>query len=176
MMKKAVIALSLLMILATAGGASAQTVRNLSLVNGDTIAPARPVTDAAGTTTYYSAFVNGGVAGTTPGVFTLSLAFRDTGLLDPLGGVYGGTILAPNSSFSVTETSGRKSQTTSGTIDAGFVTYRLNPDGSADVISVTSGSMTIWQGKNKSRRVAGNGTLDYGTAAPGAGTLTLYFQ
>jgi hypothetical protein len=175
-MKKAIFALSLLMILTLAGGASAQTVRNLTLSRGDTITPASPVTDATGATTFYGGFVSGGVEGTTPGVFTLSLTFRGTGVLDPLAGVYGGAIIPPSGSFAVTEAVGRKSQTTSGTIDAGAVTYRLTADGRAEIISVVSGSLTVWQGKNAKRRAVGNGTLDYGTVTPGAGTMTLFFQ
>ena len=113
-----------------------------------------------------------------PGVATFSLAFRDAGLADPLvPGVYSGTILAPNSSFSVTETvtSGRKSQSvsTSGTIDAGTVTYSLTADGRAEIISIVSGNLTVWEGKSRKRTAVGSGSLDYGTSAPGAGTLTL---
>lgn len=175
-MKKAIFTLSLLMLLALS--ASAQTSRTLTLAQGDTITPATPVTDATGATTYYSAFVNARVAGTSPGVATFSLAFRDAGLVDPLvPGVYSGTILAPNSSFAVTETvtSGRKSQSvsTSGTIDAGTVTYSLTADGRAEIISIVSGNLTIWEGKSRRRAAVGVGSLDYGTSAPGAGTLTL---
>ena len=175
-MKKAIFALSLLMLLALAGSASAQTTRTLTLTQGDTVAPASPVTDATGAITYFGGFVNARVEGTSPGVVSLSLAFRDAGLVDPLAGVYAGTILAPNSSFAVTETVGRKSRTTSGTIDAGAVTYRLTADGRAEVISVVSGSLTIWEGKSRRRQIVGGGSIDYGTAAPGAGTLTLNFN
>jgi hypothetical protein len=115
------------------------------------------------------------VAGATPGTFTFSLAFQDTGLIDPVNGVYGGFILAPNSSFSVAEFSGRKSVSTSGTIDSGTVTYRLTPDGRAEIISVVSGSLTVWEGKNRRRTAVGHGTLDYGTSAEGAGTIVLSF-
>ncbi|HEX6184204.1 MAG TPA: hypothetical protein VFZ44_10030 [Pyrinomonadaceae bacterium] len=175
-MRKAFVALSLLMLLALATAASAQTTRTLTLTQGDTISPATPITDATGATTYFGGFVNARVEGTSPGVLTLSLAFRDSGVIDPLGGVYGGTIVAPNSSFALTETVGRKSRTTSGTVDAGAVTYRLTADGRAEIISVVSGSLTIWEGKNRRRMVVGYGSLDYGTAAPGAGTLTLFFN
>ncbi|HLL75340.1 MAG TPA: hypothetical protein VK421_08735 [Pyrinomonadaceae bacterium] len=173
-MKKAVFALSLVLLFALA--ASAQTTRNLTLSQGDTITPASPVTDATGATTYYGGFVNARVEGTSPGVATFSLAFRDAGLVDPLGGVYSGAILAPNSSFAVTETVGRKSQSTSGTIDAGTVTYRLAEDGRAEIISIVSDNLTIWEGKNRKRTAVGSGSIDYGTAAPGAGTLTLVFN
>jgi hypothetical protein len=180
-MKKAFFALSLLMLLALATAASAQTTRTLTLSQGDTITPASPVTDATGATTYFGAFVNARVAGTSPGVATFSLAFSDAGLVDPLvPGVYSGTILAPNSSFAVTETviSGRKTQSvsTSGTIDAGTVTYSLTADGRAEIISIVSGNLTIWEGKNRTRRAVGFGSLDYGTATPDAGTLTLVFN
>ena len=175
-MRKAIIALSLLMLLALATAASAQTTRTLTLTQGDTIAPASPITDATGATTYFGGFVNATAAGTSPGIFTLSLAFRDTGIIDPLAGVYGGTIVAPNSSFALSEAVGRKSRTTSGTVDAGAVTYRLTADGRAEIISVVSGNLTIWEGKNRRRMAVGYGSLDYGTAAPGAGTLTLFFN
>ena len=178
-MKKAFFSLSLLMLLAVA--ASAQTTRTVTLVQGDTITPASPVTDATGATTYYSGFVQARVQGTSPGVATFSLAFRDAGLVDPLvPGVYSGTILAPNSSFSVTETvvSGRKSQSvsTSGTIDAGTVTYSLTADGRAEIISIVSGNLTIWEGKSRRRTAVGVGSVDYGTSTPGAGTMTLTFN
>jgi hypothetical protein len=45
----------------------------------------------------------------------------------------------------------------------------------ADIISVTSGNLTVWEGKNKSRRAVGNGMLNYGTAIEGSGTMTLFF-
>jgi hypothetical protein len=177
-MKKAIFALSLLMLFALA--ASAQTTRTLTLSQGDNITPASRVTDATGATTYFGSFVNARVAGPLPGVATFSLAFSDAGLIDPLGGVYSGTILAPNSSFAVTETvtSGRKSQSvsTSGTIDAGMVTYRLTADGRAEIISIVSGNLTIWEGKSRRRTAVGFGSLDYGTATPDAGTLTLVFN
>ena len=175
-MKKAIFALSLLMILTLAGSASAQTVRNLTLSGGNNVAPAFAVADATGATTFYGGFVTGRVEGATPGVFSLSLTFRDTGLLDPMTGLYGGAIIPPTGSFSVTEAVGRKSVATSGTIDAGAVTYRLTADGRAEIVSVVSGSLTVWSGKNSKRRAVGNGTLDYGTLAPGAGTMSLFLQ
>ena len=176
-MKKVTLALSLLMLLALATAASAQTTRTLTLSQGDTITPASPITDATGATTYFGAFVNARVAGTSPGVATFSLAFSDAGLVDPLvPGVYSGTILAPNSSFAVTETVGRKSVSTSGTIDAGTVTFSLTADGRAEIISIVSGNLTIWEGKSRRRTAVGFGSLDYGTAAPDAGTLTLVFN
>ena len=174
-MKKGFSALLLLMLLTFANSASAQTMRTLSLSQGDTLAPAFPVVDSAGTTTYFGGFVLGRVAGTTPGTFSFSLTFRDTGLIDPVAGVYGGFILSPNSTFAVTEVSGRKSISTSGMIDAGTVTYRLTPDGRAEIVSIVSGNLTIWEGKNKRRTAVGYGTLEYGMASEGTGTMVLYF-
>jgi hypothetical protein len=131
--------------------------------------------DSSGSTTYQGAQVIGQVAGATPTTFTFSLAFRDTGVIDPAAGIYGGVILPPTSSFSVSELSGRKSVTTSGTIDSGAVTYRLTPDGRAEIVTVVSSALTVWEGRNKSRTAVGRGTLNYGTAVEGAGTLVLYF-
>ena len=173
--KKGLYALPLLLLFTLAGGASGQTTRTYSLTQGDTLTPASPFVDAAGTTTYHGALVIGQVAGATPGTFTFSLTFRDAGVIDPVAGIYGGVILPPTSSFSVSEFSGRKSVTTSGTVDSGAVTYRLTPDGRADVISIVSSGLTVWEGKNKTRRAVGHGTVDYGTSAEGAGTLVLYF-
>jgi hypothetical protein len=96
-------------------------------------------------------------------------------VLDPVAGIYSGFIVPPTSSFSVSEVSGRKSVSTSGTVDSGAVTYRLTPDGRADVISIVSSGLTVWEGKSKTRRAVGYGTVDYGTAAEGAGTMVLYF-
>jgi hypothetical protein len=154
--------------------AAAQTTRTFSLKNGDTIAPASPGFDPSGGTAYYSGLVAGQVEGATPGTFTLSVAFRNAGpAAEP--GVYVGQIMAPYSSFSVTQASGRKSVSTSGTIDSGAVTYRLTAYGQAEIISVSSENLTVWEGKNKSRKAVGRGALDYGTAAAGTGTITLSF-
>ena len=155
--------------------AAAQTTRTLSLSQGDTFTPASRFVDPAGVTTYFGGFVIGQVAGTTPGTFTFSLAFQETGLIDPTNGIYSGLIISPNSSFSVTEVSGRRSVSTSGSIDSGTVTYRLTADGRAEIISVVSGNLTVWEGKNRRRRAVGHGTLDYGTSAEGVGTMVLYF-
>ena len=155
--------------------AAAQNTRTFSLSQGATIAPASPGFDPSGATTYFGGLVAGQVAGTAPSMFTLSVAFRSTGVIDQAAGVYGGEILSPYSSFAVTEASGRKSVSTSGTIDGGTVTYRLTADGRAEIISVVSGNLTVWEGKNKRRTAVGYGTLDYGTSAEGAGTIVLYF-
>jgi hypothetical protein len=157
--------------------AAAQTTRTFSLGLGDTLSPASQGYDPSGATTYFGGLVAGQVNGTPGNVFSLSLTFRSTGVIDPVAGVYGGEIVSPysNSSFVVTQSSGRKSVSTSGTIDAGTVTYRLTAEGRADIISVTSGNLTVWEGKNKNRRAVGYGTLDYGTVAEGTGTIVLYF-
>lgn len=174
-MKKGLPAFTLLLLLALAGSASAQTTRTYSLVQGTTHVAASPFVDASGSTTYQGALVIGQAAGAAPTTFTFSLAFRDTGLIDPVAGIYGGVILPPTSSFSLSELSGRKSVSTSGTIDSGAVTYRLTPDGRAEVVSLVSSALTVWEGRNKTRRAVAHGTVDYGTAAEGAGTLMLYF-
>lgn len=174
-LQKGLAALSLLLLLTLAGSASGQTTRTLSLSQGDTLTPASPFVDAAGVTTYHGAFVTGRVSPGSASTFTFSFAFQDTGVIDPAAGVYGGFILPPTSTFSVSEVSGRKSVTTSGTIDSGAVTYRLTPDGRADIISIVSSGLTVWEGRNKSRKAVGHGTLDYGTSAEGAGTMVLYF-
>jgi hypothetical protein len=75
----------------------------------------------------------------------------------------------------VNQGSGRKTVSTSGSIDSGTVTYRLTQEGLADIISVSSNSLTVWEGKNKRRTAVGTGTLDYGTSVEGSGTLTLSF-
>jgi hypothetical protein len=155
--------------------AAAQTTRTLSLSQGDTFTPASRFVDPAGVTTYYGGFVIGQVAGTSPATFTFSLAFQETGLIDSTNGIYSGSIISPNSSFSVSEVSGRKSVSTSGSIDSGTVTYRLTADGRADIISVVSSNLTVWEGRNKRRTAVGHGTLDYGTINEGAGTMVLYF-
>jgi len=153
--------------------AAAQNTRTFSLVQGSTITPASPGFDASGVPTYFGGLVAGQVGGTTPSTFTLSVAFKSTGVIDPVAGIYGGEILALYSSFAVTEASGRKSVSTSGTIDAGKVTYRLTEYGRADIISVVSDNLTVWEGKNKRRTAVGTGTLNYGPAA--AGTMILNF-
>jgi hypothetical protein len=172
--KKGLAALTLLLLLALAGSASAQTTRTYSLVQGGTHIAASPF-DLNGSREYHGALVMGQVAGATPTTFTFSLAFRETGVVDPAAGIYGGVILPPTSSFSVSELSGRKSVTTSGTIDSGAVTYRLTPDGRAEIVSLVSSDLTVWEGRNKSRTAVGHGTVNYGTSAEGAGTLVLYF-
>jgi hypothetical protein len=174
-MKKGLYALTLLLLLTLAGSASGQAARTLSLSLGDTITPASPFVDASGATTYHGALITGRVDGSTPGSFVFSLTFRETGVIDPVAGIRSGFIVPPTSSFSVSEFSGRKSVTTSGTVDSGAVTYRLTPDGRADIISIVSSGLTVWEGKNKTRKAVGYGTVNYGTSAEGAGTLVLYF-
>jgi hypothetical protein len=163
----------LLFVLGAAGAASGQT-RTLSLSNGDSLTPASPFVDASGGTTYFGGFINGQVASSSPATFTFSITFTATGVIDEAAGIYGGTIVAPNSSFAVTESSSRKSITTSGSIDAGTVTYRLI-DGRAEIISVVSSNLTISEGKNRRRTTVGSGTLEYGTVEEGSGTMTLNF-
>ncbi|HEX8491904.1 MAG TPA: hypothetical protein VF658_03600 [Pyrinomonadaceae bacterium] len=165
---------SAIVFLSISSPAAAQTTRTFQLSQGSTVSPASPGVDPSGATTYYGGLVAGQVGGTTPGTFTLSLTFRSTGVVDPVNGVYSGAILSPYSSFVVTQGSGRKSVTTSGTIDSGVLTYRLTSYGMAEIISVTSGNLTVWEGKNKRRTAIGNGTLNYGTSAQGAGTITLF--
>jgi len=154
--------------------AAAQTARTFSLSQGATLMPASPGFDPSGGTTYFGGLVAGQVAGTTPGTFTLSVTFRSTGVVDAAAGIYGGEIVSPYSSFVVTQGSGRKSVQTSGTIDAGTVTYRLTSDGRAEILSVGSGNLTVWEGKNKRRTAVGYGTLNYGTSVKGSGTIVLY--
>jgi hypothetical protein len=153
---------------------AAQNTRTFSLVQGSTITPASPGFDASGVPTYFGGLVAGQVSGPTPSTFTLSVAFRSTGVIDQVAGIYGGEILSPYSSFAVTQMSGRKSVSTSGTIDGGRVTYRLT-DGRAEIISVVSNNLTVWEGKNKRRTAVGTGTLNYGPAGDGSGTMTLIY-
>lgn len=153
--------------------AAAQTTRTYTLGPGDTINPASQSYDPSGATAYSGGLVAGQLNGTPGNTFSFSLTFRSTGVIDPAAGVYGGEIVSPFSSFVITQASGRKSVSTSGTIDSGTVTYRLTPEGRADIISVTSSNLTVWEGKNKSRRIVGNGTLNYGTPTEGSGTMTL---
>ncbi|HKO60898.1 MAG TPA: hypothetical protein VJV03_07045 [Pyrinomonadaceae bacterium] len=155
--------------------AMAQTTRTFSLSAGDTMTPASPGFDPAGGTMYYGGLVAGQATGTAGGIFTLSLTFRSIGVVDAANGIYGGLIVSPYSSFVVNQPSGRKTVSTSGSINTGTVTYRLTPEGRADIISVSSTSLTVWEGKNKSRRAVGTGTLDYGTTMIGSGKLTLTF-
>jgi hypothetical protein len=162
------------LMLSLGGPAAAQSARTFSLSQGSTLSPASPGFDPSGATAFFGGLVAGQVAGSNPGTFTLSVTFRSTGLIDAAAGVYGGEIVSPYSSFVVTQGSGRKSVQTSGTIDAGSVTYRLTPDGRAEIISVVSGNLTVWSGKNKRRTAVGYGTLDYSTTAQGSGTMTLY--
>lgn len=166
--------LLLFMLLTLAGSASAQTTRTLSLSQGYTQTPAMPVASPTGTTTYYGGFVMGRVSSTNPATFSFLLTFSDAGLIDPANGIYSGVIISPNSSFAVTEAVGRKSTSTSGSIDSGSVVYRLTPDGRAEILSVSS-SLTIWEGKNSKRKAVGNGTIQYGLSTEGAGTIMLNF-
>lgn len=154
--------------------AAAQNPRTYSLKNGGTVSTASQGYDPSGAPAYIGGAVAGQLDSAPGGTFTLWVSFRSTGF-DPATGVYSGEVVPQYSSFAVTEPSGRKGVTTSGSIDAGAVTYRLLADGRAEVISVASNNLTIWQGKNKSRRVVGSGTLDYGRSAEGAGTMSLYF-
>ncbi len=175
-MKKGLLALPLLLLLTLAGSASGQTAHTYSLSSGDTLTPASPFVDQSGVTTFHGALISGrDDGGAAPGTFTFSLDFQATGVIDPAAGIYGGSVVPPVSSFSVSEVSGRKSVSTSGTVDAGTVTYRLTPDGRADIISIVSSNLTIWEGKNKTRKAVGSGTVDYGTAAEGAGKMVLYY-
>lgn len=155
--------------------ALAQNTRTFSLIRGGTLMPASPSFDPSGTTVYMGGLVGGQVEGTTPATFTFSVAFKNTGVVDSVAGIYSGEIIPPFNSFAVTESYGRKSVSTSGTIDAGVVTYRLTQDGWAEIISITSNNLTIWQGKNRRRTAVGYGTLEYGVSAEGVGTMTLYF-
>ena len=174
MIKKGFSALLLFMLLMIASNASAQSTRMLVLSQGDTQNPAMPVVSLYGEITYYNGYVMGRVAAANPTTFNFLLSFKGGGLIDPTAGIYSGTITSPSSSFTVTEAVGRKSISTSGTIDSGTVTYRLLPDGRADIISV-SGALTIWEGKNSKRKMVGNGTLEYGTVTEGAGNMVLNF-
>lgn len=153
--------------------AVAQTTRTFSLSAGDTLMPASPGLEQGGMPTYSGGLVGGQATSTSTGPFTLSLTFQSTGVIDSVAGIYGGEIVSPFSSFVVNQSSGRKSVSTSGSINSGTVTYRLTPQGFAEVISVTSNDLTVWEGKNKQRRAVGSGTLDYGSAVEGSGTLTL---
>jgi hypothetical protein len=174
--KKGFSASLLFMLLMLAGSASAQSTRTLALSQGDTQTPAMPVTHLNGEITYNSGFVMGRVTANNPTTFSLLLSFKGGDLIDPTAGIYGGTIISPSSSFAVTEAVGRKSISTSGSIDSGFVTYRLLPDGRAEIISVVSNNLTIWEGRNSKRIAVGYGTLDYGTGSTeGTGTMVLNF-
>jgi hypothetical protein len=64
--------------------------------------------------------------------FTFSLAFRETALIDPVAGIYGGAVFPPTGSFSVSELSGRKSVKTSGKIDSGAVSALVRLAGERD--------------------------------------------
>jgi hypothetical protein len=163
------------LILSLGGTAAAQSTRTYSLINGDTLSPASPSYDPSGAPAYSGGLVAGQLAGGAGGVFTLSITFRGTGAIDPDAGIYGGEIVSPFSSFVVTENSGRKSVSTSGSIDAGTLTYRLTPDGRAEILSVVSGGLTVWKGQNKRRTAVGQGTLRYGADAEGTGTIVLTF-
>lgn len=166
--------LTAVVFLSLSNPAAALITRTFSLSQGATMTPASPGFNPSGGTTYFGGLVAGQVEGTTPGTFTLSVTFRNTGVVDPVAGIYSGEILSPYSSFVVTQGSGRKSVSTSGTIDAGSVTYRITAEGRAEIISVVSGNLTVWEGKNKRRTAVGYGTLDYGKAVVGSGTLVLF--
>ena len=164
----------LLFVLAAYGATYGQTTRTYSLANGDQLMPSSSIVDSSGVPTYFGGAINGSVTNVSaPAVFTLSIAFRESGVVDAAAGIYSGIILAPNSTFAITESARRKSVSTSGSVDGGTVTYRLI-DGRAEIISVVS-SLTVYEGKNKSRRAVGTGTLDYGTSAEGSGTMVLNF-
>ena len=164
-----------LFVLALATSAQAQTTQTHSLYNGDTLGLASGFVDSTGVRTYFGGFVNGQVVASTTTTFTFSVGFREIGPVEGAPGVYSGSIAAPSSTFAVTKAVGRKSVTTSGTIDSGTVTYSIDAYGRAEIISLESDSVTIWEGKNRSRRQVGNGTVDYGTVAAGAGTMVLNF-
>lgn len=152
-------------LLSLAVAAAAQNPRTYSLKNGGTVTTASQGYDPSGARAYIGGAVAGQLDSAAGSTFTLWVSFRGTAIVDAAAGVYSGEIVPQYSSFAVTEGSGRKSVTTSGSIDAGTVTYRLLADGRAEVISVASDNLTIWQGKNKSRSVVGSGTLDYGVSA-----------
>ena len=177
MIKKGFSALLLLMLLALANSAYAQSTRTLELSQGYTHTPAMAVTNLTGEVTYHNGFVMGSVTNTTnPTTFSFLLSFKDAVLIDSAAGIYSGTIISPSSSFAVTESvSRKKSTTTSGTIDSGSVTFRFLPDGRADIISVVSDSLSLWEGRNSKRRKVGSGTVDYGTVMEGEGTMVLNF-
>ena len=172
--RQGLIGLTLFVLTLTVSG-QAQTQSTVTRVNGSSLSPASSFIDVTGVRTYFGGFVHGQVVASTPATFTFSVAFREIGPVEGSPGIFSGSIVAPNSSFAVTQAVGRKSVTTSGTIDAGTVTYSLNPDGRAEIISIDSDNLTIWEGKNRRRTAVGNGTLDYGTVAAGAGTMVLNF-
>ena len=167
--------LSAAILLSLSSATMAQTTRIFSLSAGDTLMPASPGLDQGGMPTYSGGLVGGQATSTSTGPFTLSLTFQSTGVFDSAAGIYGGSIVAPYSSFVVTQSSGRKSVSTSGTIESGTVTYRLTPEGFAEILSVASNELIVWEGKNRRRTAVGTGTLDYGTSIEGSGTLTLSF-
>ena len=170
---KAFFALTLL-VLAVSASVQGQT-QTYSLVNGDSLAPASSFIDSNGVKTYFGGFVIGQVSAAAPTTFSFSVAFTEVGPVEDSPGVYSGSIVAPNSSFAVTQSTGRKSVSTSGSIDRGTVFYTLTPEGRAEVVGIQSDSLTVWEGKNKNRRAVGDGTLEYGTVVEGSGTLVLNF-
>src|SRR5688500_17408576 len=95
--RNGLIALSLFILSVVA--VSGQT-RNISLFDGDSLTPASAFVDLTGSTTYYGGFINGRTPG---GTFTFSVTFRAGELIDPTGGIYSGTVVAPNSSFAISE-------------------------------------------------------------------------
>ena len=154
--------------------ASAATTRTESL-SGSCTSSATPLANpSTGVVSYYSGLVVGSAAGDINGTFVLSVAFNAGELVDPVNNVYSGVLLYPNSSFSLSSSSG-KNNTLSGTIDSGLVTYTLNPNGTAKVIGVTNAALTIRSGKGSYSKVSGGGTLDFGSANAGSGTMTLNF-
>lgn len=152
---------------------NAQT-RTFSLTRGDMIAPAVASVDpTTGAVTYHGGLVAGQVNGIAGNTFTLSITFRSTGVIDATNGIYSGVVVSPFSSFAISESAGRKTVQTSGTIDTGNVTYRVDANGLAEIITVT-GNLTVWEGKNKNRRAVAYGIVDYGTTTEGVGTINLF--
>lgn len=154
--------------------ASAATTRTESL-SGSCINPATALANpTTGVVSYYHGMVSGSAVGGINGAFVLSVSFNTGEIVDPVNNVYAAVLSYPNSSFSLTSSSG-KNNTLSGTIDSGVVTYTLNPDGSAKVIGVTNAALTIRGGKGTYSKVSGSGSLDYGSTTEGSGTMTLTF-
>src|SRR5688500_18793617 len=102
-----------LFVLALTISSQAQT-QTYSLVNGDQLTPASAFVDLSGVKTYFGGFVNGQVLANTTTTFTFSVAFREIGPVEGAPGIYSGSVVAPNSSFAVTQHVGKKSVTTSG--------------------------------------------------------------
>ena len=131
-----------------------------------------PVTNAlTGAVTYYNGYVTGTASGDINGSFVLSVAFTGGQPVDAAAGIYSGTVLYPNSSFSLTS---GKNNSMSGTINSGLVTYQVNPDGTARILSLSGAALTVQGGKGAYNKATGTGTAEYGTVTAGAGTITLY--